>query len=72
MTQELLRVDLPLAMPVIIAGIRTATVWLVGMTTLSTPIGATSLGNYLFSGLQTRNYSAVHVGCVAAARNHRL
>jgi osmoprotectant transport system permease protein len=60
-------VQLPLAMPVIVAGIRTATVWVVGMATLSTPVGATSLGNYIFSGLQTQNYTAVLVGCVAAA-----
>ncbi|MEE3203102.1 MAG: ABC transporter permease/substrate-binding protein [Acidobacteriota bacterium] len=65
--QQLMMVELPLAMPVIIAGIRTATVWTVGTATLSTPIGATSLGNYIFSGLQTRNYSAVLVGCIAAA-----
>ena len=65
--QELTRVELPVAMPVIVAGIRTATVWLVGIATLSTPVGATSLGNYIFSGLQTRNYTAVLVGCVAAA-----
>ena len=65
--QQLVRVELPLAMPVIIAGIRTATVWIVGVATLSTPVGATSLGNYIFSGLQTRNYNAVMVGCVAAA-----
>jgi osmoprotectant transport system permease protein len=65
--QQLLRVELPLAMPVIIAGIRTATVWTVGTATLSTPVGATSLGNYIFSGLQTRNLTAVLVGCVACA-----
>ncbi|MBX3264551.1 MAG: ABC transporter permease subunit [Labilithrix sp.] len=65
--QQLLRVELPLAMPVIIAGVRTSTVWTVGVATLSTPVGATSLGNYIFSGLQTRNYDAVFVGCVAAA-----
>ena len=65
--QQLSRVEVPLAMPVIVAGIRTATVWLVGTATLSTPVGATSLGNYIFSGLQTRNTSAVVVGCVAAA-----
>ena len=46
--QQLMTVELPLAMPVIIAGIRTATVWTVGIATLSTPIGATSLGNYIF------------------------
>ena len=65
--QQLRRVELPLALPVIIAGLRTATVWTVGIATLSTPVGATSLGNYIFSGLQTRNYAAVLVGCVAAA-----
>ena len=65
--QLLMRVQLPLAMPVIVAGIRTAAVWVVGMATLSTPVGATSLGNYIFSGLQTQNYTAVLVGCVAAA-----
>ena len=65
--QQLVRVELPLARPVIVAGIRTATVWIVGVATLSTPVGATSLGNYIFSGLQTRNYTAILIGCVAAA-----
>jgi len=65
--QCLLRVELPLGAPVIVAGLRTATVWVVGTATLSTPIGATSLGNFIFSGLATRNDTAVLVGCVAAA-----
>ena len=65
--QLLRRVQLPLALPVIIAGVRTAAVWVVGIATLSTPVGATSLGNYIFSGLQTQNYTAVLVGCAAAA-----
>ncbi len=65
--QQLTRVELPLAAPVIVAGIRTSTVWVVGIATLSTPVGATSLGNYIFSGLQTRNYTAIMVGCLAAA-----
>lgn len=65
--QRLRRVELPLALPVIFAGLRTATVLTVGVATLSTPVGAPSLGNYIFSGLQTRNLSAVLVGCVAAA-----
>jgi osmoprotectant transport system permease protein len=66
-TQTLWRVELPLALPVIVAGIRTASVWIVGMATLSTPVGQPSLGNYIFSGLQTRNWAAVLVGCAAAA-----
>jgi osmoprotectant transport system permease protein len=65
--QRLLRVELPLAAPVIIAGIRTSTVWVVGTATLATPVGATSLGNHIFSGLQTQNPAAVIVGCLAAA-----
>ncbi len=65
--QSLLKVELPLAMPVIIAGIRTAAVWVVGTATLATPVGATSLGNYVFSGLQTQNFAAILVGCVSAA-----
>lgn len=65
--QMLVRVELPLALPVIVAGVRTATVWIVGIATLSTPVGAPSLGNFIFSGLQTRNFTAVGVGCVAAA-----
>ena len=65
--QTLLRVELPLAMPVIIAGIRTATVWVVGMATLATPVGAPSLGQYIFQGLQTRQWSAVIFGCVFSA-----
>jgi osmoprotectant transport system permease protein len=65
--QQLRRVELPLALPVIVAGIRTATVWTVGMATLSTPVGATSLGNFIFSGLQTRNFAAVLVGSISAA-----
>jgi len=49
------------------AGIRTAAIWVIGGATLSTPIGQTSLGNYIFTGLQTQNWVFVLFGCVAAA-----
>jgi osmoprotectant transport system permease protein len=65
--QILTQIRIPLALPVIIAGIRTAAVWTVGLATLSTLVGATSFGNYIFTGLQTRNLVAVTVGSVAAA-----
>lgn len=64
--QRLLKIELPLAMPVIMAGIRTSAVWVIGTATLSTPIGQTSLGNYIFTGLQTQNWIFVVFGCVAA------
>src|SRR6195952_3675943 len=65
--QSLLMVELPLALPVMMAGIRTAAVWVIGTATLSTPIGQTSLGNYIFAGLQTQNWVFVLFGCLAAA-----
>jgi osmoprotectant transport system substrate-binding protein/osmoprotectant transport system permease protein len=65
--QSLWMVELPLALPVIMAGIRTAAVWVIGTATLSTPIGQTSLGNYIFSGLQTQNWVFVLFGCAASA-----
>ena len=66
-TQSLILVELPLALPVMMAGIRTAAVWVIGTATLSTPIGQTSLGNYIFAGLQTQNWVLVLFGCAAAA-----
>src|SRR4029079_9812738 len=60
-------IELPLALPVIMAGIRTSAVWVIGTATLATPIGQTSLGNYIFTGLQTQNWVFVVFGCVAAA-----
>ncbi len=65
--QSLIMVQLPLAAPVILAGVRTSTVWVIGIATLATPVGATSLGNYIFSGLQTQRFNVVLLGCVAAA-----
>ena len=65
--QRLFQVELPLAAPVIMAGVRTAAVWTIGAATLSTPVGQTSLGDYIFSGLQTENWVLVLFGCVAAA-----
>jgi osmoprotectant transport system permease protein len=65
--QSLIEVELPLALPTIVAGIRTAVVWVVGAAVLATPVGASSLGNYIFAGLQTRNWTAVLFGCVVSA-----
>jgi osmoprotectant transport system permease protein len=65
--QTLWRVEAPLAAPVIMAGVRTAAVWTIGAATLATPIGQTSLGDYIFTGLQTENWVFVLFGCAAAA-----
>ncbi|UUO04908.1 ABC transporter permease/substrate-binding protein [Blastopirellula sp. J2-11] len=65
--QRLRLVELPLAAPTIVAGVRTAAVWVVGAATIAQPVGATSLGNYIFAGLQTLNPVALGVGCFFSA-----
>ena len=64
--QKLLLIEIPLAAPILMAGIRTATVWTIGTTTLATSVGQVSLGNYIFTGLQTENWIFVLFGCLAA------
>ena len=66
-SQMFWRVEFPLAFPTILAGVRTATVWVVGLATIAQPIGAVSLGNYIFAGLQTSNPTALLVGCILSA-----
>ncbi|MDB5684831.1 MAG: transporter permease, partial [Sphingomonas bacterium] len=65
--QRLRLVEAPLAAPVLMAGIRTAAVWTIGAATLATTVGAASLGNLIFAGLQTENIALVLVGCIGAA-----
>ncbi|MCW2362326.1 MULTISPECIES: ABC transporter permease/substrate-binding protein [Sphingobium] len=65
--QRLLQVEMPLVAPVAMAGVRTAAVWVIGTATLATPVGQTSLGNYIFSGLQTENWVWVLFGCGVSA-----
>lgn len=65
--QRLRLVEAPLALPVLVAGIRTAAVWTIGAATLSTTVGCPSLGDMIFAGLQTQNWALVLAGCVAAA-----
>ena len=64
--QRLIKVEAPLAAPVVMAGVRTAAVWTIGAATLATSVGQTSLGNYIFSGLQTENWVSVAFGCAVA------
>lgn len=65
--QILFRVQLPLALSVIMAGIRTATVINVGTATLAAFIGAGGLGDFIFLGI-TRNIDAlILLGAVPAA-----
>jgi len=65
--QKLRLVEAPLAAPYVMAGIRTAAVWTIGAATLSTTVGQPSLGDPIFAGLQTQDWSLVLAGCIASA-----
>ena len=65
--QKLSIVEAPLALTTMMGGVRTAAVWTIGAATLSTTVGQPSLGDIIFSGLQTQNWVLVLTGCVTAA-----
>jgi osmoprotectant transport system permease protein len=65
--QILLKVQLPLAMPFILAGIRTATVINVGVATLAAYIGAGGLGEFIFGGIALNNTTMILAGAIPAA-----
>lgn len=65
--QILLKVELPLAIPVIFAGIRTATVATVGIATLSALIGSGGLGTFIFRGIALNNVDMILAGAIPAA-----
>lgn len=65
---ELLRlVELPLAVPVVLAGIRVATVIGVGIATIAAAIGAGGLGVFIFRGVAMVDHSVILAGAVPAA-----
>jgi len=65
--QQLWLVEIPLAIPVIVAGIRTATVICVGIATLSAFIGAGGLGDFINRGLALNHTRLILLGAVPAA-----
>ena len=65
--QLLLQVELPLALSVIIAGVRVATVISVGLATIAAAIGAGGLGEFIFRGLAMVNNVVILAGAIPAA-----
>ena len=65
-SQQLLRVELPLAMPMIMAGIRTAAVISIGTATLAAFVGAGGLGEPIITGLTLNDHRLILAGAVPA------
>ena len=65
--QILIYVEIPLAMPIILAGLRTAVVIVIGTATLAALIGAGGLGDPIFRGVSTVNSNLILLGAIPAA-----
>jgi len=65
--QLLIQVELPLAMGVIMAGLRVATVISVGVATIAAAIGAGGLGTYIFRGVSMVDNQLILAGAIPAA-----
>jgi len=65
--QLLWQVELPLAANVIVAGVRVATVFVIGLATIAAAIGAGGLGEFIFRGLAMVNNDVILAGAIPAA-----
>jgi osmoprotectant transport system permease protein len=65
--QVLHQVELPLAMPVILTGIRVAVVIAVGVATIAAAVGAGGLGTYIFRGLRQNDNNLLLAGAISSA-----
>ena len=65
--QTLLRVELPLAMPTIIAGLRMAAIYTVSWTVLAAMIGRGGLGAFVYQGVASNNNTLILLGAIPAA-----
>jgi osmoprotectant transport system permease protein len=62
--QVLLRVELPLALPVIVGGLRQATVMVVAIATVGATVGANDLGQPLLEGIRANDRDAIFAGAL--------
>ena len=65
--QALLRVELPLVMPTIIAGLRMAAIYTVSWTVLAAMIGRGGLGTFVYQGVASNNNTLILLGAIPAA-----
>jgi osmoprotectant transport system permease protein len=66
-SQQLLIVELPLALPVVLAGVRVATVAAVGIATVGALLGAGGLGRLIFDGISRGNTDRIVAGALGAS-----
>lgn len=62
--QSILKVEIPMAMPIIMSGIRLSTIYVISWSTLASYIGAGGLGDFIFNGLNLYNPSLIIAGTI--------
>lgn len=65
--QSLLKVEIPLATPTIMAGLRMATIYTVSWAVLASMIGLGGLGNFVYQGVDSNNNTLILLGAIPAA-----
>jgi len=63
-TKIMLKINIPLALPVVFAGIRTAVVMGIGLAAIAAYIGAGGLGEYIFQGINRNNSNMILIGAI--------
>lgn len=66
-SQVIMKVELPLALPAIVSGVRLSMVYIISWATIGALIGAGGLGDLIFTGLQTYNYNMILAGSIPAS-----
>lgn len=65
--QALRQIELPLAMPVIVAGLRMSAIYTVSWTVLAAMIGCRGLGDFVYQGVSSNNHTLILLGAIPAA-----
>lgn len=65
--QRLRKFELPIAMPVIVSGVRTSAVMIIGTATLAALIGAGGLGTFILLGIDRNNNALILIGAISSA-----
>ena len=65
--QTLFKVELPIALPVIVTGIRISSVYIISWSTVATIVGGGGLGDIIFMGVQRNNHALILMGAIPAS-----
>lgn len=65
--EKLKKYQLPLSMPILMSGVRTASIMIIGTATLAALVGAGGLGSFILLGIDRNNSSLILIGAISSA-----